>query len=253
MCLVTRSFVLRFLRLLAGLLLYGLAESLMVHATVGVSPWMVFAQGVANVTGLGIGLLTVLIGGAVLLLWIPLRQRPGLGTLMNVLLVGPFIELGLWLFPDPAVFGATGLGGVLVAVGYFTAGLLLLAVASGVYIGAAMGPGPRDGLMTGLYSRLGWPIWLGRTAVEGTVLLAGWLLGGNVGLGTVAFALFVGPLCGVTLRWFGVTRPRAAGTGSADAGAVGVAAGATSGEAGAVTSSGASRRLSRRASSPARG
>lgn len=206
MSLVTRSFVLRFSRLLAGLLLYGLAEALMVHATIGVSPWMVFAQGVAHVTGLGIGLLTVLIGGLVLLAWIPLRQRPGLGTLMNVLLVGPFIELGLWIFPAPSVFGASGLAGALVATGYFAVGLLLLAVASGVYIGAAMGPGPRDGLMTGLHSRLGWPIWLGRTAVEGTVLVTGWLLGGDVGLGTVAFALLVGPLCGVSLRWFGVTK-----------------------------------------------
>jgi uncharacterized membrane protein YczE len=206
MSFVSRSFALRFARLLAGLLLYGLAESLMVHATIGVSPWLVFAQGIANVTGLGIGLLTVLIGGAVLLVWIPLRQRPGLGTLMNVLLVGPFIELGLLLFPAPEAFGVTGPVSVLLAAGYFSAGLLLLAVASGIYIGAAMGPGPRDGLMTGLHSRLGLPIWVGRTAVEGTVLLAGWLLGGNIGLGTVAFALLVGPLCGITLRWFGVTK-----------------------------------------------
>ncbi|MFB2580527.1 YitT family protein [Herbiconiux sp. P15] len=248
---MSSSFVLRFLRLLAGLLLYGLAEGLMVHATIGVSPWMVFAQGIAAVTGLGLGVLTVLIGAAVLLLWIPLRQRPGLGTLMNVLLVGPFIELGLWLFPAPSWFGATGVWAVVVTVLYFTIGLLLLAVASGIYIGAAMGPGPRDGLMTGLHSRLGWPIWIGRTAVEGTVLAAGWLLGGNVGLGTVAFALFVGPLCGVTLRWFGVTRAR----GRADAGSgsvTGARSDADARPAHAVRASSSRlwRRPSRRASSP---
>jgi uncharacterized membrane protein YczE len=247
---VTRSFALRFARLLAGLLLYGLAESLMVHATIGVSPWMVFAQGIANVTGLGIGLLTVLIGGAVLLLWIPLRQRPGLGTLMNVLLVGPFIELGLLLFPAPDAFGATGVAAVLVSAGYFTIGLLLLAVASGVYIGAAMGPGPRDGLMTGLHSRLGWPIWLGRTAVEGTVLLAGWLLGGNVGVGTVAFALLVGPLCGVSLRWFGVTKAGAGSRGSRASRPTRPSRSRFSRRSSPASRS--SRRPSRRASSPAR-
>ncbi|MFB2585395.1 membrane protein YczE [Herbiconiux liukaitaii] len=250
---MSSSFVLRFLRLLAGLLLYGLAEGLMVHATIGVSPWMVFAQGIAAVTGLGLGVLTVLIGAAVLLLWIPLRQRPGLGTLMNVLLVGPFIELGLWLFPAPSWFGATGVWAVVVTVLYFTIGLLLLAVASGIYIGAAMGPGPRDGLMTGLHSRLGWPIWIGRTAVEGTVLAAGWLLGGNVGLGTVAFALFVGPLCGVTLRWFGVTRARGradASSGSVTGARPDADADARPAHAVRASSSRPSRRPSRRASSP---
>ncbi|MDO9398755.1 MAG: hypothetical protein Q7T71_19600 [Herbiconiux sp.] len=187
-------------RLVVGLALYGFADALMIEAALGVDPWTVFAQGVAAQTGLGIGLLTNLIGLAVLALWIPLRQRPGLGTVLNVLLVGPFIELGLWLLPSAA---PAGLGA---QIAFFVAGLLLLAVASGVYIGARLGPGPRDGLMTGLNSRLGWPIWLGRGLVEGTVLLAGWLLGGNVGLGTVAFALLIGPLCGLTLRWFGVTR-----------------------------------------------
>ncbi|WP_228507769.1 YitT family protein [Herbiconiux sp. VKM Ac-1786] len=181
----------RLLRLLVGLALYGFAEALMIRGAIGIDPWTVFSQGISRSTGLSIGLLTNLIGLAVLLLWIPLRQRPGLGTVLNVLLLGPFMELGLWLLPVP--------GSLTLQVLSFTAGLLLLAVASGLYIGARFGPGPRDGLMTGLHARLGWPIWLGRTLVEATVLGAGWLLGGDVGLGTLAFALLIGPLCGVTL------------------------------------------------------
>ena len=183
--------ILRLLRLLVGLALYGFAEALMIRGAIGIDPWTVFSQGISRSTGLSIGLLTNLIGIAVLLLWIPLRQRPGLGTVLNVLLLGPFMELGLWLLPAP--------GSLLLQVLSFTAGLLLLAVASGIYIGARFGPGPRDGLMTGLHARLGWPIWLGRTLVEATVLGAGWLLGGDVGFGTLAFALLIGPLCGVTL------------------------------------------------------
>ncbi|MFB2555529.1 membrane protein YczE [Herbiconiux liangxiaofengii] len=182
---------LRLLRLFVGLFLYGFADALMIRGAVGISPWTVFSQGLSLSTGLSIGLLTSLIGLAVLLLWIPLRQRPGFGTVANVLLLGPFIDVGLWLLPAPP--------NLLLQVLSFTAGLLLLAVASGLYIGARFGPGPRDGLMTGIHSRLGWPIWLGRTLVEATVLGAGWLLGGDVGFGTLAFALLIGPLCGVTI------------------------------------------------------
>lgn len=181
----------RIIRLVVGLVLYGIADALMIRAAIGVDPWTVFAQGASQVSGWGIGLLTNVIGLLVLLLWIPLRQRPGLGTLLNVLLVGTSIELGLWLLPVPSVLWAQVL--------YFAAGMLLLAVASGIYIGVGLGPGPRDGLMTGLHSRLGWPLWLGRTAVEGTVLLVGWLLGGDVGVGTLVFAVLIGPLCGVML------------------------------------------------------
>lgn len=129
-----------------------------------------------------------------MLLWIPLRQKPGIGTVLNILLVGPGIDLWLWILPIPEALWAR--------VAYFVIGLLLLAVASGVYIGARLGPGPRDGLMTGLHLRFGTPIWVGRGGVELTVLGIGWLLGGNVGLGTVAFALLIGPLCSVTLPLF---------------------------------------------------
>ncbi|WP_443722661.1 membrane protein YczE [Rathayibacter rubneri] len=185
-------------RLLSGLLLYGIADAMMIRASLGVDPWTVFAQGLSRQTGLGIGLLTNVIGLLVLLLWIPLRQRPGLGTVLNVLTVGPAIELGMWLIPTPATLW----GQILL----FTAGLVLLAVASGIYIGAHLGPGPRDGLMTGLHRRTGLPIWVGRSGVEATVLLIGWALGGNVGFGTLAFAVLIGPLCTVTLPLLGVGR-----------------------------------------------
>ncbi|QZY52642.1 membrane protein YczE [Leucobacter tenebrionis] len=181
----------RLLRLVPGLLLYGIADAFMIRAAIGVDPWTVFAQGLAVHSGLSIGLLTNLIGLAVLLLWIPLRQRPGIGTVLNILLVGPGIELGLWLLPAPEALWAR--------VACFAFGLVLLAVASGLYIGAHLGPGPRDGLMTGIHLRFGTPIWVGRTGVEITVLLIGWALGGDAGPGTLAFALLIGPLCGITL------------------------------------------------------
>ncbi|KQR20342.1 hypothetical protein ASF79_12440 [Agreia sp. Leaf335] len=199
---MTFSFTRRLARLISGLALYAFADALMIRAALGVDPWTVFAQGLVAQTGLGFGLLTNIIGGLVLLLWIPLRQRPGLGTVLNVLLIGPIIELSLWILPSmPNVWAQAGM---------FTAGLVLLAVASGIYIGAQMGPGPRDGLMTGIHNRFGWPIWVGRFGVEATVLLIGWLLGGNVGLGTLAFALLIGPLCNITLPLMGVRSGRLA-------------------------------------------
>ena len=198
---MTSSLFSRFARLIVGLALYGFALSMMVRAALGIDPWTVFAQGLAARTGLGIGLLTIIVGGGVLLLWIPLKQRPGVGTVLNVPMLGPVLELGLWLLPPmPTIWAQIGL---------FAGGLVLLAVASGIYIGARLGPGPRDGLMTGIHDRTGWPIWVGRTGVEASVLLAGWLLGGNVGLGTLAFALLIGPLCSITLPLFGA-RPQPA-------------------------------------------
>lgn len=191
----------RVAQLLVGLFLYGFSLGLMVRAAVGVGPWDVFSQGVSLKTGLSFGLLTNIIGALVLLLWIPLRQRPGVGTVANVLLIGPSAEVGLALVPSPDELWARIL--------LFVGGLLLLAVASGLYIGARLGPGPRDGLMTGLNSRFGVPIWLGRTIVEVSVLGIGWLLGGNVGFGTVAFALFIGPLVGRTIPFFRVPLPAA--------------------------------------------
>jgi uncharacterized membrane protein YczE len=158
----------RYSRLLAGLILYGFADALMVQAAVGIGPWDVLAQGVSLRTGLLFGLVTNLIGLLVLLLWIPLRQRPGIGTVLNVLLIGTAQQATIWLIPTP--------DGLAMRALLFTGGLLLLAVATGIYVGAALGAGPRDGLMTGLHSRLGWPIWVGRTLVEVSVLIGGWLL-----------------------------------------------------------------------------
>ncbi|WP_380160476.1 YitT family protein [Kineococcus sp. R86509] len=178
----------RIARLLVGLGLYGVAEGLMVLAGIGVGPWTVFAQGVSRHTGIGLGWLANLIGLAVLVLWIPLRQRLGVGTVLNVLLVGTAIEATVDLLPAPHA--------LLVRIPLFAVGLALLAVASGLYLGAGFGPGPRDGLMTGLHRRTGLPLWLARAVVEVSVLAVGWVLGGNVGVGTVAFALGVGPLVG---------------------------------------------------------
>ncbi|PPF15563.1 YczE/YyaS/YitT family protein [Rathayibacter rathayi] len=185
-------------RLLLGLVLYGFADAMMIRAAIGVDPWTVFAQGLAHQTGLGIGLLTNVIGLLVLLLWIPLRQRPGLGTVLNVLVVGTMIDVGLRVLATPEQWWARGL--------LFAGGLVLLAVASGIYLGAHLGPGPRDGLMLGLHTRTGLPLWIGRSAVELTVLILGWLLGGDVGLGTLLFAVLIGPLCSVTLPLLGVHR-----------------------------------------------
>lgn len=191
-------FTRRLLQLVVGLYLYGLGIALIVRGELGVAPWDVLTQGIAKQTGLGFGLITIITSGIVLLLWIPIRQKPGFGTLMNALLVGPFADLSLWMIP-------TGLDLWLRIVMLF-GGILVLAVATGLYIGAHFGPGPRDGLMTGLHRRTGWRIWIVRTGIEVTVLITGWLLGGNVGIGTLAFALLIGPLCGYTIPLFAVKR-----------------------------------------------
>lgn len=190
----------RVVQLLVGLFLYGFAISMMIRAALGISPWDVLSQGTVLHTGLNYAVVTNLIGVVVLLLWIPIRQKPGIGTVANVLLIGPSIEVGLWILPE-----ATDLvPRILLLVG----GLLALAVATGLYIGARFGPGPRDGLMTGIHRRTGWPIWVVRTSIEVVVLSIGWLLGGNVGLGTLAFALLIGPLVNVTLPLLRVPEAR---------------------------------------------
>ncbi len=191
----------RIAQLALGLFLYGFAIALMVRAGIGVGPWDVLALGVVAHTGWDYGLVTNLIGAAVLLLWIPIRQRPGVGTVLNVLLIGPSASVGLALIPQQTVPWMQGL--------VFAGGLALLAVATGLYIGARLGPGPRDGLMTGLVRRTGWKVWVVRTGIEVSVLLVGWLLGGQVGVGTLAFALLIGPMVNVTLPFFRVPEERA--------------------------------------------
>jgi uncharacterized membrane protein YczE len=207
----------RLVQLYVGLLLYGIAIALIVRAELGIAPWDVLTQGISKQTGLNFGLVTVITSAFVLLLWIPIRQRPGFGTIMNALLVGPAADLGLWLIPQGLDLWARIL--------LLPAGILLLAVATGLYIGAQFGPGPRDGLMTGLHRRTGQRIWIVRTSIEIVVLAAGWLLGGDVGLGTVAFALLIGPLCGYTIPMFAIRR---APLETADAGASGERAPVTS-------------------------
>lgn len=190
----------RIVHLLVGLALYGAGCAIMVRAGIGLDPWTVFAQGVSLQTGIGIGWVTNIVGFLVLLLWIPLRQKPGVGTLANILLVGTSIQATLAVFP--------AIDGFALQVLVFLLGMMLVAVASGLYIGADFGPGPRDGLMTGLRARFGWPIWAARLVVEASVLLAGWLLGGSVGLGTILFALGIGPLVHRTLPLFDLRRRR---------------------------------------------
>lgn len=189
--------LLRLIRLFLGLIVYGVGCALLVQAGVGLDPWTVLAEGLSLQTGIGIGWIVVILGAVVLLLWIPLRQRPGFGTIANILVVGTVMQGALEIIPPVEGF----VWGVLV----FLLGIAAIAVASAVYIGTRFGPGPRDGLMTGLHARLGWPIWLCRFIVEGTVLLTGWLLGGTVGLGTVLFAALIGPAVhlamDLSVRW----------------------------------------------------
>jgi uncharacterized membrane protein YczE len=175
----------RSVRLLVGLVLFGFSLALLVRADLGLDPWTVLTQGVAQRVDLSLGTVTVLISLVLLVLWVPLHQRPGLGTVANALVVGPALDLGLVLFPASAPLGWR--------IAFLASSVPLAAVASGLYLGAGWGPGPRDGLMTGLADR-GLPIFAARGLVEVTVLAAGWLLGGSVGVGTVVFALSIGPL-----------------------------------------------------------
>ncbi|WP_287929796.1 hypothetical protein [Arthrobacter sp.] len=192
----TQNLPVRLVRLLAGLFLYGIAISLMIRGNIGASPWDVFAQGTSRTTGISFGLCTIIISGIVLLFWIPLKQKPGVGTIANAVLVGAFADLGLAVIPQASH--------LLFQVLLFAAGLFILAFATALYIGAGMGPGPRDGLMTGLVRVTGRPVWMIRTGIELTVVLVGFFMGGVVGAGTAAFALGVGPLTQVTLTWLQV-------------------------------------------------
>lgn len=184
----------RIVQLLLGLFLYGFSIALMVRGAIGVAPWDVLTLGIQNQTGWEFGIITNIIGLVVLLFWIPIKQKPGIGTVLNVLLVGPSAQVGLWMLPET--------DDLLVRILLFVGGLALLSIATGLYIGARFGPGPRDGLMTGIHARTGWKIWIVRTAIEVVVLSIGWLLGGNVGLGTLAFALLIGPMVHRTIPFF---------------------------------------------------
>ena len=177
-------------RLFLGLVLCGLGIASMVAADLGLGPWDVLHQGLSRLSGIPIGTTGIIVGLVVLGLWFPLRERPGLGTVLNVIVIGVVIDLTLLVLVTPAALSVRWV--------MMLAGPVLFAVGSGFYIGAGLGPGPRDGVMTGL-ARRGVPVGLARAAIELTVLLAGWLLGGTVGAGTLAFALGIGPLVHVFL------------------------------------------------------
>lgn len=177
----------RSLRLFGGLVLFGLGLALLVKARLGLDPWTVLTEGLAQLSGLSLGTITVAISLLLLFVWIPLGERPGLGTIANALVVGPVLDLGVLFIPEPEP--------LVVRVTFLVLALLTIAFATALYVGAGWGPGPRDGVMTGL-ARRGMPVFLARTLIEGTVLLAGWLLGGTVGVATVVFALSIGPLVG---------------------------------------------------------
>jgi uncharacterized membrane protein YczE len=193
-----RDVRLRLVQLYAGLLLYGISSSLLVLAGLGLDPWDVFHQGLSRTFGLAIGTWAIIVGVVVLLLWIPLRQRPGLGTVSNVVLVGATMNVVLAQVHAPHALAAR--------IALLVCGVFLNGVATGMYIGAGLGPGPRDGLMTGLAAR-GHSIRVVRTGIEVAVLIVGWRLGGTVGVGTVVYALAIGPLAHVFVPLFAHGRP----------------------------------------------
>jgi uncharacterized membrane protein YczE len=181
----------RIFQLVLGLAAFALGEALIVRAALGVIPWDVLHQGLVHQLGLTIGQWSILVGVVVLLLWVPLRERPGVGTVVNVLSIGLFLDLFLSLLAAPAVLW--------LRVAYLAVGIVLNGLATAAYIGARLGPGPRDGLMTGLVRRTGGSVRVVRTAIEVGVVVVGWLLGGNLGIGTVVFALAIGPVIHLSL------------------------------------------------------
>lgn len=179
--------------LLAGLTGYGLSMALMVEAGVGLDPWDVFHQGLSKQTGMTIGVASAVVGVVVLLGWIPLRNRPGIGTVANVVVIAVTVDAGLALLPTPT--------GLPIRIAAMLGAVVLNAASTVLYIGAGLGPGPRDGLMTGLVVRTGLSVRLVRTSIEVSVLAVGWLLGGTVGIGTLVYALGIGPLVQLIIRF----------------------------------------------------
>jgi uncharacterized membrane protein YczE len=188
---LSRSVLPRVPGLLAGLVVFGLGIALMAQAGLGLGPWEAFHQGISFRTGVPLGTVSILLGIPILALWWPLGERPGIGTLLNVVLIGTATNVGLVVFPVAA--------GTLPQLAMMLAGVLVIGVGSGLYLAADLGPGPRDGLMTGVHHHFGWSIRRARTAIEVSVLLAAYLLGGTIGLGTVVFAFGIGPVVQVFL------------------------------------------------------
>jgi uncharacterized membrane protein YczE len=189
----------RGIQLVAGLVAFGASLALLVRSDLGLDPWDVLHQGLARTIGIPIGTTTIVVGAVVLLLWLPLRQRPGIGTVANVILVGLSLDATLALLP--IVAGPAPRWGLLVA------GIVINGIATGAYIGAGLGPGPRDGLMVGIAAR-GHSIRVARTTIEVVVLVAGFLLGGTVGVGTLLYAVAIGPIAHVAIPAFSPRSPR---------------------------------------------
>lgn len=187
-----RSAAARGAALLFGLTGYGFSMAMMVRAELGLDPWDVFHQGLAQKTGMTIGIASAVVGVAVLLAWIPLRNRPGFGTVANVIVIAVTVDAGMAILTTPTSLPAR--------VAMMVGAVVLNAISTVLYIGAGLGPGPRDGLMTGLVVRTGLSVRLIRTSIEATVLTIGWLLGGTVGVGTVLYALGIGPLVQLFVR-----------------------------------------------------
>ncbi|MFJ6183144.1 YitT family protein [Streptomyces sp. NPDC092295] len=186
----------RLVQLYVGLALYGASSALLVRGGLGLEPWGVLHQGLAELTGLTMGVVSIIVGAVVLLLWIPIRQRPGLGTVSNVFVIGVAMDATLALVPEGHHLA--------VRIPLLIAGIVLNGAATGLYIAARFGPGPRDGLMTGLHRLTGRSVRLVRTGIEVAVVVTGFVLGGSVGIGTVAYALAIGPLAQLFLRVFAI-------------------------------------------------
>lgn len=186
----TDRLVERITRCVIGLAFFGIGISMVMDARIGAPPWDVFHQGVAERVDREVGTVIIATGAALMLLWIPLRQKPGIGTILNAIEIGLVANIALAILPRP--------DSVAVQVPMMLCGVVVTAIGSGLYIGSGLGPGPRDGIMTGLAAR-GVPLRIARTGIEVTVLVVGWFLGGQVGVGTVAFAVLIGPLVQVFL------------------------------------------------------
>lgn len=181
----------RVFQLVAGLVIFGFGIVLMLQSGLGVPPWDVLHQGLSEKFGLTVGIWSIVISAAVLLLWLPIRERYGLGTILNAILIGVAIDVFAALIPRPE--------SMIWRIALLAAGIVIIGLASGLYIGAHLGPGPRDGLMTGI-AKFGPSVRLTRTVIEVIVLAMGWALGGTFGVGTIAFALFIGPIVQMSFR-----------------------------------------------------
>lgn len=193
-----RSLPLRLTTLIFGLFVYGLGVAMTVHAGLGIAPWDVFAQGISIQTGLSFGVSTVVVSALVLMAWIPLKVKPGIGTIANAILIGLFADFWLGLLPDTDVYWQRLI--------IFLIGVVIVAIATGLYISSRLGSGPRDGLMQGTANALEKPFWMVRTGYEGTVLTIGALMGGQVREGTLIFALSIGYLVQLSMKFFKIPK-----------------------------------------------